>query len=61
MFRITAIKYFKKAGEFEVIERDSVTGETVKTYGNTLTEKEKGWARSSKECHENRDFVCWMN
>ena len=61
MTTITAIRYFKKTGEFVVTEKDAVTGKTYKTYSNNLTDRERNWAQSSKDCFETETCVCWMN
>lgn len=61
MTSITAIRYFKKAGEFVITERDTVTGKTTKTYSNNLTKNEREWAKSSKDCFETEICICWMN
>ena len=61
MTTITAIRYFKKTGEFVVTERNSVTAKTSKTYSNNLTDKEREWAKSCKDCFETENCVCWMN
>ena len=58
---ITAIRYFKKSGEFVVTERNANTGKTSKIHTNTLSENEKSWAKDSKYFFEDETCVCWMN
>lgn len=61
MTTITAIRYFKKNGEFVITERNTITGKTSKTYATNLTDNERKWAKSSKDCFETETCVCWMN
>lgn len=59
--KITAIRYFKESGEFVVTERIADTGKTIKTYCNTLSEKEMFWAKNSNRFFEDKTCACWMN
>ena len=61
MENITAIRYYKNNGEFVITTRNSITGDTTKTYANHLKENEQAWAKNSKHFFESESCACWMN
>lgn len=60
MTDINSITYRKETGEYRIVHRDLVTGETSTIYANHLTDKERLWAKiNCNTRHETPYSIQW--
>lgn len=58
---ITAVRYYKKEGEYIITYRNTNTGKSSKLHANHLNDQEKIFAKSSKYFFDDEKLVCWTN
>ena len=58
--KTVSITYRKRTGEYQIRQRDPITGKTADTYANHLTDEEKQWIRSNARQYQDPYVIQWL-